>query len=178
MSSDEKPHYVFKIVLLGDGAVGKTSLVRRYVEKTFQKKYIMTIGVDFYSKRVEIDGEQVLLVIWDLAGQPMFNTVRSSFYSGSRGGILVFDLTRESTLPNLHGWLNELRKHAPDAPVILIGNKADLADAREVSPAAAKKFAKEIGCEYLETSALDGSNVNDAFEIIARKILQQQKVKK
>lgn len=135
----------------------------------------MTIGVNFYSKTVVIEGVPIRLVLWDLAGQETFATVRPTFYRGAAGGLLVFDITRESTYHNLPNWLNEIYKHAGKIPLVLLGNKADLEQYRAVSSKEGEEFAKKIGCEYLETSALNGKNVEAAFELIAKKMLNVKK---
>ena len=164
--------YVFKTLLLGDGAVGKTSLISQFTKGFIKKDYKMTIGVDIFSKVVNTDEGTVKLSVWDLAGQERFKAVRSAFFGGTAGALLVFDLTRIVTFKNLVGWLEELYKYgAPNAPVVLIGNKVDLPHLREVRREDAEWFAQEIGSEYIETSAKTGEHVEEAFNTLTTEMV-------
>ena len=177
-----------KVCLLGDGAVGKTALRERYLGKQFSSGYVMTIGADFAVKKTRITTEEgdkdVKFQIWDLAGQPRFNSVRELYYKGSHGGLLVFDITRRDSFTNLDSWLNELFKNSGRGamPVAVLGNKVDLRDEADdcVTETEALEFAEnlknslKINCEipYLETSAKTGENVDKSFEILAHNIRQ------
>ncbi|MFX0067715.1 MAG: Rab family GTPase [Promethearchaeota archaeon] len=164
--------YVFKTLLLGDGAVGKTSLISQFTKGFIKKDYKMTIGVDIFSKTVNTDEGTVKLSVWDLAGQERFKAVRSAFFGGTAGALLVFDLTRIVTFRNLVGWLEELYKYgSPNAPVVLIGNKVDLPHLREVRREDAEWFAQEIGSEYIETSAKTGEHVEEAFNTLTTEMV-------
>ncbi|MFW9991155.1 MAG: GTP-binding protein [Candidatus Odinarchaeota archaeon] len=169
-----------KISLVGDGAVGKTALRERYIGGTFQSTYLMTIGADFASHKATINEIEAQMQIWDLAGQPRFESVRTLYYKGTMGVLVVYDVTRADTLENVPKWIDECFTHVGKAiPAVLLANKIDL---READPLAltteqGENLATEMGskysisCQYLETSAKTGENVEKAFEILAREIL-------
>jgi len=120
-SNSEKGKYLFKIVILGDPAVGKTSLLRRYVDNMFSKDYLMTIGTNIQTKIVHIDNKHITLSIWDLAGQPLFQSLHPAYCKGANGAVLVFDLTRQNTLNNLHGWAQALWCSVGKVPLAFVG---------------------------------------------------------
>jgi small GTP-binding protein len=156
---------VLKVVIAGDGNVGKTSLVRRYCEGKFDASRVATIGVDFQTKIVELPDRTVKLSIWDMAGQDRFRVVRSGFYRGSLGTALVYDVTDPISLENLVKWYNEIVGITPGQKFIVIGNKIDL---ERVSQAkAATALAARIEAPYLETSALSGDGVPEMFTTLA-----------
>jgi small GTP-binding protein len=154
-----------KVVVVGDGAVGKTTLIRRYCEGKFHASRVATIGVDFYTQRVALADKLVKLSIWDMAGQERFEVVRSGFYRGSRAAALVYDITSPITLRNLKRWREEVLQAVGEQPLLVVGNKVDLE--RRVKPELARVFASYIGAPYLETSALTGDGVADLFETLA-----------
>ena len=176
-----------KVCLLGDGAVGKTALRERYLGKQFSSGYVMTIGADFAVKKTRIKTEEgekdVKFQIWDLAGQPRFNSVRELYYKGSHGGLLVFDITRRDSFTNLNSWIEELFKNSGRGvmPITVLGNKVDLRDETEdcVTVAEAHEYTEdlkqrlEFNCDipYLETSAKTGENVDLLFQSIIEKLL-------
>ncbi|MFX1252469.1 MAG: CHAT domain-containing protein [Promethearchaeota archaeon] len=156
---------IYKIIILGDGAVGKTSLNMRFIGKGFSADYKLTIGADISTKDMEIDGEFYgSISIWDLGGQERFSFVRPTYYKNTRGALLVFDVTRKATLDNVKRWMTELLQFAEDVSVILVGNKIDLAEARQVTPEMAEAVARELNIPYIETSAKTGENVSESFE--------------
>jgi small GTP-binding protein len=155
-----------KVVVAGDGAVGKTSLIRRYCEGKFAGSRVMTIGVDFQTKRVELPTGSIKLSIWDMAGQERFAPLRGGFYRGSRATALVFDLGNFDTLTHLDAWRAEVLKSMPDQKFVLVGNKCDLP--RVVPEKVARGYAEQIGAAYLETSAATGAGVPALFEALAR----------
>jgi len=160
--------YIFKIVVLGDGAVGKTSLIKRYTEEKFQSDYILTIGANFAVKNIEVDGVVVKLQIWDLAGQPQFKEVRGSFYRGAVGAMYVYDVCRVESYNNLLNWKAELTKICGEIPGVLLANKIDLVDYRKVTPEMGAELAERLGgVPYFETSAATGVGVAEAFQKIA-----------
>ena len=163
-----------KIVMLGQGGVGKTSLVRRYVQNTFSKNYQQTIGSNFLLKKLELNkNTRMLMQLWDLSGQDSFRSVRSQYFLFSRGAILVFDLTRTATLYELDKWFDDLLKRAGKIPLMVIGNKSDLGEQIEVDTYEAKSIAEKYNAKYVETSALTGVGVEDTFRDLAWQIIQQ-----
>ena len=176
------PGRIFKIVLIGDGAVGKTSLRRNYLGKSFRESYLMTIGADFSVKQVPYEDYIVNLQIWDLAGQPRFSEVRGAYYANCYGAIVVFDITRPNTFSNIDYWINELVRYNEHrlVPMVIVGNKADLRSSTptevQVDKNAALAYALTLTewgglkVDFIETSALSGQNVNSAFERLIDKI--------
>ena len=169
---------LYKICLLGDGGVGKTSLRERFLGKGFQSGYILTIGADFAVQDLDIDGVQHKFQIWDLAGQQRFEAVRALYYKGSHGAILVFDNTRLESLHNLDIWKKELYTNVGrEIPYIMLGNKADLPntiDNGDLSKYIAKSTQEitdiPFDIKYLNTSAKTGLNVTEAFKSLGRTI--------
>jgi small GTP-binding protein len=157
---------IIKVVMAGDGGVGKTSLIRRYCTGMFQESRIMTIGVDFQIKIVEVDGRPVKLSIWDIAGQERFGAFRDSFYRGARAVALVYDVADSLSLENLLKWQREIARVSPDCNFMVVGNKVDLP--RQVPQAQAESWAQKGDFPYVETSALSGAGVEDFFNVLAR----------
>jgi small GTP-binding protein len=161
------PHVpVVKVTILGDGGVGKTSLMRRYCTGKFRASRVMTIGVDFQTKVVSIGENEVKLSIWDIAGQKRFQFVRGGFYRGSLASALIYDLTDVDSLKNLLEWRLEIMKSAPDVKFVVAGNKLDIFDRTERDWGG--ELARRIGAAYLQTSALTGEGVEDLFLELAR----------
>lgn len=162
-----------KICMLGDFAVGKTSLVRRFVEGRFDDRYLSTIGVKVSRRAVKLSEQTTVhLLLWDLAGSEEFRGVQSSYLQGSAGALLVCDLTRKSTLDSLTRYAQRLREVRPQAQLILVGNKSDLTEARSVSDEDLSTVAAEIQAEWLITSAKSGENVEKAFVSLAQNALK------
>jgi small GTP-binding protein len=155
-----------KVVVAGDGAVGKTSLIRRYCEGKFAGSRVMTIGVDFQTKFVQLPTGSVKLSIWDMAGQERFAVMRGGFYRGSRASALIFDLTNLDSLTHLDAWRAEILRAAPGQKFVLVGNKADLP--RAITPSVVWGYASQIEAEYIETSAASGTGVAQLFEKLAK----------
>ena len=155
-----------KVVVAGDGSVGKTSLVRRYCEGKFEFSRVMTIGVDFQTKIVELPGGAVKLSIWDMAGQKRFAVMRPGFYRGSRGAALVFDVANAESFADLETWRDEILKVIPHQKLVIVGNKIDLP--RAVDSQTAADYAARIHAEYIETSAATGDGVPKLFEVLAK----------
>lgn len=176
--------YKFKVVLMGDGGVGKTTLRKRFMGEVFRATYIMTIGADFAAKTIEVDGRQMRFIIWDLAGQPHFKQVRKAFYVGAVGGLLVYDVTRRETFEHIPCWLEEFISNCGrgrDAvAAVLIGNKIDLREGARnaVSPEEGAEMrdllAEQYGIplDFVETSAKTGENVEKAFMMLAQELLR------
>lgn len=157
---------LLKVVIAGDGAVGKTSLIRRYCESKFQASRVATIGVDFATQLVKLKTGPVKLSIWDMAGQERFAVVREGFYRGSRAAALVYDVTDPLSLEHLTRWHTEVLRDAPSQGLVVVGNKIDLQ--RAVPAKDGRSFAASIQAPYLETSALSSQGVSALFETLAR----------
>ncbi|KAK6255288.1 Small GTPase - like 10 [Theobroma cacao] len=172
MSDDEAvEEYLFKIVIIGDSAVGKSNLLTRYARNEFNAHSKATIGVEFQTQSVEIDGKDVKAQIWDTAGQERFRAVTSAYYRGAFGALLVYDISRRATFDNVARWLDELNSHSDTTVArMLVGNKCDLENIREVTLEEGKSLAEAEGLFFIETSALDSTNVRTAFEIVIREI--------
>ncbi|XP_057545433.1 ras-related protein RIC1-like [Amaranthus tricolor] len=163
--------YLFKLLLIGDSGVGKSCLLLRFADDSYVESYISTIGVDFKIRTVEQEGKSIKLQIWDTAGQERFRTITSSYYRGAHGIIIVYDVTDQQSFENVKQWLNEIDRYASDNVVkILVGNKCDLTSNKVVSYETAKAFADEIGIPFLETSAKNSTNVEEAFMTMAAEI--------
>jgi small GTP-binding protein len=172
--------YRFKIVMLGDGAVGKTAMTTRFTQDYFEADYKRTIGTDFSVKRLDISelGVHVTLQIWDLAGQPRFEFVRQGFYRGARGGLLLYDVTRRRTFMNINTWKDEAFKNLKAAiPLVVVANKVDLTDSRAVSTEEGEDYAKKNGFLYVESSALTGKNVEEAYTALCKRMIEEGKIK-
>ena len=165
----EPGDYVFKLVLAGDGAVGKTTLVQKFVEEKFNEDYLATIGANIMKKEYRLRGEDVVCMfsIWDLAGQDLFKRARKSYFSNASAGIIVFDVTREETFNHVKNWMLEFQIIGKPIPIVLVGNKIDLVDQRKVQQEDAENLAKELNISYIETSAKEGENVEEVFEMLA-----------
>jgi len=170
--------FVFKIVVVGDGAVGKTSLIKKWTEGTFRTDYILTIGSNFAVKSLNIDDKPVKLQIWDLAGQPHFSDVRVLFYKGAMGAMYVYDVSRVDSYDNIPNWYSEVSNICGDIPRILLANKVDLNDQRKVTPEMGAALAEKLGgVPYFETSAKNGDNVHEAFQTVAQLVYDWAKKK-
>ncbi|UCD02363.1 MAG: GTP-binding protein [Promethearchaeota archaeon] len=163
--------YKFKITLFGPGGVGKTSLLLRYIKDSFSDDLKKTIGSNFLIKDVEFDGKNVRLLLWDIGGQPQFHKLRTIYFKGSNAALGVFDLSSSQTLLKIPGWVSSIKKTVKKTiPMLLLGNKVDLE--REVDRKEAEDLAKRLNCEYMETSAKTGENVESAFKKIALSCLE------
>ncbi|KAJ8774380.1 hypothetical protein K2173_011629 [Erythroxylum novogranatense] len=169
MSSDDegREEYLFKIVIIGDSAVGKSNLLSRYARNEFNLHSKATIGVEFQTQSLDFDGKEVRAQIWDTAGQERFRAVTSAYYRGAVGALVVYDITRRTTFDSVGRWLDELKTHSDTTVArMLVGNKCDLENIRDVSVEEGKSFAEAEGLFFIETSALDSTNVRKAFEIV------------
>jgi len=170
--------FKLKVLLTGAAAVGKTSLVQRFIKNRFAANYKLTVGVDILTKDVEFKpGEVATLSIWDIGGQQRFEFIRSTFYKGAAGALLVFDLTREQTFIETRKWLTEIRQFSNEnIPFVFIGNKLDLLEdvGEVIDREEARAFAEKEGSIYVETSAKTGINVDDAFTELTRRIIESR----
>ncbi|TYJ27280.1 hypothetical protein E1A91_A07G175900v1 [Gossypium mustelinum] len=158
--------YLFKIVLIGESAVGKSNLLSRFARNEFDNNSKATIGVEFQTQVVEIDGKEIKAQIWDTAGQERFRAVTSAYYRGAVGALIVYDITRRSSFDSIKRWLDELSTVAR----MVVGNKCDLENIRDVSVEEGKSLAEEEDLFFMETSALESTNVQTAFEVVIREI--------
>ncbi len=171
------PSAQFKVVLIGNENVGKTSLVRRFVDNQFSENYISTLGFQMFHKSQNIGDYSIDFEIWDLAGQQSFDFARKNYYTQSNAFFLVFDLTEVSSFQDLDKWYAEIQAVCPDKPFILVGNKADLPHPKIIERDFVKKSKQLNASGRILTSAKTGSKVNDAFELLGRTILSSLKVK-
>ncbi|GAB7366093.1 hypothetical protein MBLNU230_g7657t2 [Neophaeotheca triangularis] len=157
--------FLFKVVLIGDSGVGKSNLLSRFTRNEFNLDSKSTIGVEFATRSIQVDAKTIKAQIWDTAGQERYRAITSAYYRGAVGALLVYDISKHQTYENVTRWLKELRDHADTNIVImLVGNKSDLRHLRAVPTEEAKGFASENGLSFIETSALDASNVELAFQ--------------
>lgn len=156
--------HIFKIMLIGNSSVGKSSLLMRFADDIFSETFLPTIGVDFKIRTIEADGSKVKLQMWDTAGQERFKSIVTSYYKGTHGILLVFDLTNMQTFRDMEQWLSDVEKHGKDNVVkLLVGNKKDMDQQRQVPYEEAAKFAESLGVKYIETSAKSGENIEESF---------------
>ena len=164
MANDEYD-FLFKVVLIGDSGVGKSNLLSRFTRNEFNLDSKSTIGVEFATRSIQVDSKTIKAQIWDTAGQERYRAITSAYYRGAVGALLVYDISKHQTYENVTRWLKELRDHADTNIVImLVGNKSDLRHLRAVPTEEAKEFASQNGLSFIETSALDASNVELAFQ--------------
>ncbi|KZS98816.1 ras-domain-containing protein [Sistotremastrum niveocremeum HHB9708] len=167
MADNSNYDYLFKVVLIGDSGVGKSNLLSRFTRNEFNLDSKSTIGVEFATRSINVDGKTLKAQIWDTAGQERYRAITAAYYRGAVGALLVYDISKQATFANVTRWLKELRDHADSNIVImLVGNKSDLKHLRAVSTEEAKNFSTENGLSFIETSALDASNVESAFQTI------------
>ncbi|KAK3684285.1 ras GTPase [Podospora appendiculata] len=172
MANDEYD-FLFKVVLIGDSGVGKSNLLSRFTRNEFNLDSKSTIGVEFATRSIQVDSKTIKAQIWDTAGQERYRAITSAYYRGAVGALLVYDITKSQTYENVTRWLKELRDHADvNIVIMLVGNKSDLRHLRGVTTDDAKKFASENGLSFIETSALDATNVELAFQNILTEIFR------
>ncbi|XP_046682710.1 ras-related protein Rab-35 [Homalodisca vitripennis] len=170
--------HLFKLLIIGDSDVGKSSLLVRFADNTFSGNYITTIGVDFKIRTVEVDGEKVKLQIWDTAGQERFRTITSTYYRGTHGVIVVYDVTSGESFANVKRWLHEIEQNCEVVNRILVGNKNDAPDRKVVLTEDAQRFADQMRIQLFETSAKENINVEEMFMAITRQVLHTKKERK
>jgi len=163
--------YLFKLLLIGDSGVGKSCLLLRFADDTYTESYISTIGVDFKIRTIELEGKTIKLQIWDTAGQERFRTITSSYYRGAHGIIVVYDVTDQESFNNVKQWLQEIERYACETVnKLLVGNKSDLTTKKVVDWTTAKEYADSLAIPFLETSAKNATNVEQAFMTMAAEI--------
>ena len=168
-------NFLFKVVVIGDSGVGKSNLMTRYTCDEFSIETPSTIGVEFMTKTLTIQSRDVKAQIWDTAGQEKFRAIARSVYNGAKGAMIVYDITNQASFNNITSWVEELKKFADPPPVMmLVGNKCDLEHLRVVKKDVANTFAQQHGLSFIETSALDSTNVEKAFEWLINEVFTQQ----
>ncbi|XP_026139046.1 ras-related protein Rab-25-like [Carassius auratus] len=171
MGSDEAYNFVFKVVLIGESGVGKSNLLSRFTKNEFNHDSRTTIGVEFSTRTVQLNGLTIKAQIWDTAGLERYRAITSAYYRGAVGALLVYDISKHLTYESAERWLKELYDHAdPHMVVMLVGNKTDLAAVRSVPTEDAKDFAEKNGLLFMETSALESVNVEAAFNTVLTEI--------
>jgi small GTP-binding protein len=170
------PDYVFKIVAVGMGGVGKTSLIRRFATGKFDNNYSMTLGVDFTTKALTVNGKKVKIVCADTSGQVYYGPVRPQYYEGANAAFVVFDLTNRNSFESVGNWIKELQQYIKDVPIAIVGNKLDLTldhkSARRIGVKEGREFCESKQMPYFETSAKTAENVDMVFTHLAKKILK------
>uniref|UniRef100_A0A6U0H9X0 Ras-related protein Rab-11A n=1 Tax=Helicotheca tamesis TaxID=374047 RepID=A0A6U0H9X0_9STRA len=170
--------YLFKVILLGDSGVGKSNLKTRFTENTFDLESKSTIGVEFATKTIEIEGKVIKAQIWDTAGQERYRAITAAYYRGAVGALLVYDIAARESFDNLRRWMHELKEYAePNIVIMLVGNKSDLEHMRSVETEEGMGFCEEHNLAFIETSALKASGVDSAFKNILAEIYHQTKKK-
>jgi len=165
--------YLFKLVLIGDSGVGKSCLLLRFADDNFTDSYISTIGVDFRFRTINIENKTVKLQIWDTAGQERFRTITSAYYRGADGIIMVYDVTSSESFDHVEEWLSEVDRYANEnTSKLLVGNKADLIEEKQVPEDTAQRFAEKLSIPFLETSAKTATNVDAAFLTMAKELIK------
>ena len=173
-SNSQKENYKFKVVVVGDSGVGKTNLIKRFITNEFSENFKATIGVEFMSKTYKINKHLFKIEIWDTAGQERYKSITSAYYKGAKGAFVVYDLTRRATFTNIEKWIGELKTCGnEDVFILLIGNKSDLKDKRQVTGEEAAKKAEELKVAYCETSALEGYNIDFAFDTVVEEVAKK-----
>eukprot|EP01099_Mayorella_cantabrigiensis_P003863 TRINITY_DN2902_c0_g1_i1.p1 TRINITY_DN2902_c0_g1~~TRINITY_DN2902_c0_g1_i1.p1 ORF type:complete len:227 (-),score=55.95 TRINITY_DN2902_c0_g1_i1:59-703(-) len=166
--------FLYKVILVGDSGVGKSNLLSRFTRNEFFAETKSTIGVEFATKSIKTDGKVIKAQIWDTAGQERYRAITTAYYRGAVGALLVYDISKKDTFRNIERWLTELRSNASENIVVmLVGNKSDLAHLREVEVDSASDFAKKNSLSFIETSARESSNVEQAFITILTEIYRR-----
>ena len=173
--TEKKYDYIFKLILIGSSGVGKSSILKRYVHKIFISEYTCTIGVDFLMKSINISDKSIKLQLWDTAGTERFKSITTGYYRGANAAFVVFDLTSKSSFDSVGEWIENYYKYSnPDSEkyVVLIGNKSDLKEKRQITEEEIFDFAKNNKIKYFETSAKNGENIEECFNFIAEKLMK------
>ncbi|XP_046857709.1 ras-related protein ORAB-1-like [Xenia sp. Carnegie-2017] len=166
--------YLFKLLLIGDSGVGKSCILLRFADDTFSESYISTIGVDFKIRTLTLNNKQIKLQIWDSAGQERFRTLTTAYYRSAHGIILVYDVNDRETFIHIENWLQEVSKYAAnEVNRVLVGNKCDVLNKREVEYETARVYAEKLGISFTEASAKDRTNIEKLFNIMANELVER-----
>jgi small GTP-binding protein len=171
-----KDDFKLKIVVVGDSGVGKTNLIRRFIQDDFQSNSKATVGVEFFSKSFKMNDNVFKIEIWDTAGQERYKSITAAYYKGAKGGLVVYDVTSKTSFDNVDNWVSEIKEKAStDMKTMMIGNKIDLKDERAVSTEEALEKAKLLELPLMEASALDSTNVKQAFYDLLKEMYKEVK---
>jgi Ras-related protein Rab-11A len=171
MDDSEEYEMMIKVILIGDSGVGKTNIMSKFLKNQFLEDSKATVGVEFGSKLFIQQGHKIKAQIWDTAGQEKYKAITSAYYKGSKGALVIYDITQKETFANIEKWVNDLKcKGDPKITIIIIGNKSDLEEKRQISKEQGEEKAKSFGCAFLETSAFSGDNIEKAFEMMVKEI--------
>ena len=174
MAEIEEYEMMVKVILIGDSGVGKTNIMSKFLKNQFMEESKATIGVEFGSKLFNDEGHKIKAQIWDTAGQEKYKAITGAYYKGSKGALVVYDITQKKTFENIEKWVNDLKAAGdPKITIILIGNKNDLDDKRQVSKDQGEEKARSFGCAFLETSAYSGDNIDKAFNLMVKEIYEK-----
>ena len=173
-SNEVKEDYKLKVVIVGDSGVGKTNLIKRFVSNTFSPNSKATVGVEFISKSYRINNQVFKIEMWDTAGQERYKSITAAYYKGAKGALIVYDTTVKTSFENIDRWMAEIKdKSSKDMKLMIVGNKTDLKDERQVKTEEALAKAKELEAPIMEASALDGSNVKEAFYDLLKEMYKE-----
>ena len=176
---DDGYDILFKIILVGDTSVGKTNIINKYIKNEFREDFYATIGVEFSHKKFVVENRKIKAQIWDTAGQERYKAITRAYYKGAKGAFIVYDITRKETFDDVDKWRNELISSCnQEITVMLIGNKCDLEDQREISKEQGEEKARSMNASFFETSALSKVNIDDIFNEIVNNIFQRTKGQK
>ena len=171
---DDNYEMMFKVVLVGDSFVGKTNIMSKYLKNEFHEDSKATVGVEFGSRQFNIEGHVVKAQIWDTAGQERYKAVTSAYYKGAKGAFIVYDITRKDSFENVSKWADQLKSTADkNLTIIIIGNKTDLEDQRQVTSEEGQNKANSLESAFIETSAASGSNLDKAFEMMINEVYKK-----
>jgi len=163
--------HIFKVLIIGNSSVGKSNILLRYTDNIFNDSFLPTIGVDFKIKNITVSGQKIKLNIWDTAGQERFKTITSTYYKGSHGIVLVYDITDKESFNNISNWVNEVKRNAgTNITMLLVGNKCDMDADRAVTYKEGQDLANTMGISFLETSAKADINIKETFSVLAKQI--------
>jgi Ras-related protein Rab-11A len=176
--SNAKEDYKLKVVVVGDSGVGKTNLIKRFINNTFTANSKATVGVEFISKSFSINDQIFKIEIWDTAGQERYKSITAAYYKGAKGALIVYDTTQKTSFENIDKWLSEIKeKSSKDMKLMIVGNKTDLKEERKVETNVALEKAKTLEVPIMEASALDGNNVKEAFHDLLKEMYKEIKQK-
>ena len=171
---DDNYEFMFKVVLVGDSFVGKTNIMSKYLKNEFHEDSKATVGVEFGSKQFTIEGHSIKAQIWDTAGQERYKAITSAYYKGAKGAFIVYDITRKNSFESIDKWINDVTAVADKKiTIVLIGNKSDLEDQRQVTKEQGEDKANKLQVAFLETSAFSGENLEKAFQMMIKEVYQK-----